>query len=75
MNRMEPDHLQRRLEELEVRLAHQEYTQEEQARVQLELQQANAELRRQVQWLRDRLRELEAHSAGPEGDEPPPPHY
>ncbi|WP_019626984.1 SlyX family protein [Thioalkalivibrio sp. ALJT] len=72
---MEPDHLQRRLEELEVRLAHQEYTQEEQARVQLELQQANAELRRQVQWLRDRLRELEAHSAGPEGDEPPPPHY
>ncbi|WP_018872964.1 SlyX family protein [Thioalkalivibrio sp. ALJ16] len=72
---MQPDSLQRRLEDLEIRLAHQEYTQEEQARVQLELQQANSELRRQVQWLRDRLRELEAHSAGPEGDEPPPPHY
>lgn len=65
-----------RIEALEIRLAHQEYTQDEQARVQHELQQENQALRRQIQWLRDRLRELEDHSGGPgDGDEPPPPHY
>lgn len=72
---MEPDALQNRIEDLEIRLAHQEYTQEEQARIQMELQQANADLRQQVQWLRDRLRDLEERGGGPEGAEPPPPHY
>ncbi|WP_038050909.1 SlyX family protein [Thioalkalivibrio sp. ALJ1] len=72
---MNPQALQKRIEDLEVRLAHQEYTQEEQARVQLALQQANSELRQQVQWLRDRLRELEERDGGPEGAERPPPHY
>ncbi|WP_019562587.1 SlyX family protein [Thioalkalivibrio sp. ALMg13-2] len=72
---MDSEALQKRIEDLEIRLAHQEYTQEEQARVQLELQQANTELRQQVQWLRARMRDLEEHGGGPEGAEPPPPHY
>lgn len=72
---METDALQKRLEELEIRLAHQEFIQDEQARVQLELQQANDELRRQVQWLRDRLRELEGREGVEPGGHEPPPHY
>jgi len=65
-----------RIEALEVRLAHQEYPQDEQARVQHALQQDNQELRRQLQWLRDRLRELEDQGGSPGADnEPPPPHY
>ncbi len=75
MTRMDTDPLQQRIEDLEIRLAHQEYTQEEQARIQMELQQANADLRQQVQWLRDRLRELEERGGGREDAEPPPPHY
>lgn len=73
---MASDSLHERIEELEIRLAHQEYTQEQQARVQHALQQANAELREQVQWLHNRLRELEegGNDAG-NGAEPPPPHY
>lgn len=72
---MDSDAVQKRLEEVEVRLAHQEYIQDEQARVQLELQQSNHELRRQVEWLRERLRELEGRNApDPSGHEPPP-HY
>ncbi len=73
---MASDSLHERIEELEIRLAHQEYTQEQQARVQHGLQQANAELREQVQWLHNRLRELEegGTDAG-NGAEPPPPHY
>lgn len=68
-----------RIATLEERLAYLEYTQEEQARVQAELQQANHALTRQIEWLHGRLRTLEAGDDGAAGGhsapEPPPPHY
>ncbi|WP_018934972.1 SlyX family protein [Thioalkalivibrio sp. ALJ24] len=71
---------EQRIAQLEERLAYLEFTQEEQARVQAELQQENRDLTRQIEWLHARLRALEAadgggSGGGPDLPEPPPPHY
>ncbi|WP_028492535.1 SlyX family protein [Thioalkalivibrio sp. ALE19] len=71
---------EQRIATLEERLAYLEFSQEEQARVQAELQQENQALTRQLEWLHGRLRALEAaagdsSAGGQDTPEPPPPHY
>lgn len=69
--------LERRIEELEIRISHQEYTLQSQGEELLHLQQANIRLSRQVQELLERVRALadQSSSSGDPANEPPPPHY
>lgn len=68
--------LERRIEELEIRNAHQEYALQGLGEELVHLQQANTQLTRQLLALSERLAALD--TGGPGGDpgaEPPPPHY
>ncbi|AHE97982.1 SlyX family protein [Thioalkalivibrio paradoxus] len=67
--------LLRRIEELEIRAAHQEYALEQQGQELLRLQQANTLLTRRLQELADRVQALADRPAADPADEPPPPHY
>jgi len=67
--------LERRIEELEIRIAHQEYALQGQGEELLHLQQANTRLTRQLLELSERVQALAAQPAGDPADEPPPPHY
>jgi SlyX protein len=66
---------ERRIEELEIRIAHQEYALQSQGEELLHLQQANTRLTRQLLELSERVQALAAQPAGDPADEPPPPHY
>ena len=67
--------LESRIEELEIRIAHQDYTLQIQGEELLHLQQSNQSLLRQLQELAERVRALAAASPSNPADEPPPPHY
>ncbi|AGA33771.1 SlyX family protein [Thioalkalivibrio nitratireducens DSM 14787] len=67
--------LQHRIEELEIRMAHQEYALEQQGEELRLLQQTNARLLRQLQELVDRVQALVDRPAADPAGEPPPPHY
>jgi SlyX protein len=64
-----------RIEELEIRIAHQEYTLQAQGEELLHLQQASTRLARQLQQLSERVQALARQPAIDPADEPPPPHY
>lgn len=68
--------LERRIEELEIRISHQEYTLQSQGDELLHLQQANIRLTRQMQELVKRVQALADQSGDSDAaNEPPPPHY
>ncbi len=68
--------MERRIEELEIRISHQEYMMQSQGEELLHLQQANLRLTRQVRELVERVRALADQSGGGDpANEPPPPHY
>nr|WP_296749099.1 SlyX family protein [Thioalkalivibrio sp.] len=67
--------LGRRIEELEIRIAHQEYALQGQSEELLHLQQANTRLTRQLLELSERVQALATQPASDPADEPPPPHY
>ncbi|MFO8005471.1 SlyX family protein [Thioalkalivibrio sp.] len=67
--------LEHRIEELEIRIAHQEYALQSQGEELLRLQQANTRLTRQLLELSERVQALAAQPASDPADEPPPPHY
>ena len=67
--------LQQRLEELEIRIAHQEYALQTQGEELLYLQRQNIELLRRVETLSERLQALGSPPVTDGRNEPPPPHY
>jgi SlyX protein len=67
--------LANRIEELEIRSAHQEYALQTQSEELLHLQQANTRLTRQLQELSARVQALAEQPASDPANEPPPPHY
>jgi len=67
--------LANRIEELEIRIAHQEYALQTQGEELLHLQQANTRLTRQLQELSERVQALAEQPASDPANEPPPPHY
>jgi SlyX protein len=76
MNTTEPGmELVNRIEELEIRIAHQEYTLQAQEEELLHLQQASTRLARQLQQLSERVQALARQPVIDPADEPPPPHY
>ncbi|WP_448206173.1 SlyX family protein [Azospirillum sp. sgz302134] len=69
------DDAERRLTELESRLAHHERMAEELSSVMFEQGRTIDLLTAQLRRLRDRVAELESGSPRAPQDEPPPPHY
>lgn len=67
--------LESRIEELEIRNAHLEYTLQSQDEALLRLQQENQVLSRQLRQLSERVQALAAQPSVNPADEPPPPHY
>lgn len=67
--------LESRIEELEIRNAHLEYTLQSQDEALLRLQHENQVLSRQLRELSERVQALAAQPSVNPADEPPPPHY
>lgn len=67
--------LQRRIEELEIRLTHQEYALQRQGEELLHLQQLTTRMSRQLADVAERLQALAAAPLTHPASEPPPPHY
>ncbi len=67
--------LESRIEELEIRNAHLEYTLQSQDEALLRLQHENQVLARQLRELSERVQALAAQPSVNPADEPPPPHY
>jgi len=61
--------------DLQTRLAYQEETLEQLNRIVTRQQDEIDRLRRQLELLGERLREIRPSPVGAAGDEPPPPHY
>lgn len=67
--------MQSRIEDLEIRSAHQEWALEElseQVRAQLQMIE---QMRERIRELESRLRSVAPGAVGPESEETPPPHY
>lgn len=67
--------IDKRMEELEYRSAHQELTQDNLTSGVVEQQQQIAKLTTQVKYLQQQLKRFEETMPGSESAEPPPPHY
>lgn len=67
--------LERRIEELEIRLAHQEYALQRQGEELLHLQQLTTRMSRQLAEVIERLQALATAPSADPASEPPPPHY
>ncbi len=64
-----------RLDDLEIRLTHQELAIEQMSSSHIELQRQIDRLRLEIDYLRSVIKELDAPAMMPPGQEPPPPHY
>ncbi len=67
--------MEKRLEDIETRIAYQEATIEELTRTVLAQQQANEELQGQIDYLKSLLKDLTPSAVAPMSEETPPPHY
>jgi len=67
--------MESRLEDLEIRIAHQDMALEELTRTTLAQQQRINELAAQVDYLKSLLKELTPSAVAPRSEESPPPHY
>jgi SlyX protein len=67
--------LESRIDELEIRGAHLEYTLQSQDEALLRLQQENQMLARQLRELSERVQAMATQPSVDPADEPPPPHY
>ncbi len=67
--------MESRLEDLEIRIAHQELALEELTRTTLAQQQRINELNVQIEYLRSLIKELTPSAVAPRSEETPPPHY
>ena len=67
--------MEKRLEDIETRIAYQEATIEELTRTVLAQQQINEELQGQIDYLKSLLKDLTPSVVAPMSEETPPPHY
>jgi len=67
--------MESRLEDLEIRIAHQEAAIEELTRTNLAQQQQLEVLRVQIDYLKSLLKEITPSAVAPRSEETPPPHY
>lgn len=67
--------MESRLEDLEIRIAHQEVAIEELTQTNLSQQQQIEVLRVQIDYLKSLIKELTPSAVGPRSEETPPPHY
>ncbi len=67
--------MEKRLEDIETRIAYQEATIEELTRTVLAQQQANEELQGQIDYLKSLLKDLTPSAVAPMSEETPPTHY
>ena len=70
-----PDTAEARLEELEIRLSHQDQTIEELNETIVRQWDEIDALKRKLARLGERIEDVERNSGKPAGQEPPPPHY
>lgn len=64
-----------RIEELEIRFAHQELAIEELTRQVLEQQQSIEKLHGEIDFIKSMLKDLAPSAVRPQAEETPPPHY
>lgn len=67
--------MESRLEDLEIRIAHQEAAIEELTRTNLSQQQQIEALQIQIGYLKSLLKEMTPSAVAPRSEETPPPHY
>jgi len=67
--------MESRLEDLEIRIAHQEAAIEELTRTNLAQQQQIEVLRVQIDYLKSLIKEITPSAVAPRSEETPPPHY
>jgi SlyX protein len=67
--------MESRLEDLEIRIAHQEAALEELTQTTLAQQKQIEALNAQVDYLKSLLKELTPSAVAPRSEETPPPHY
>ena len=67
--------MESRLDDLEIRLAHQELAIEQLTQASLQQQRTIEQLQGEVEYLKSLLRELSPSAVASVGEETPPPHY
>ena len=67
--------VEKRIEDLEIRITHQDAALEELTRITLQQGRELADILRQLESIRGMLKNLSSPVSGSAADEPPPPHY
>lgn len=67
--------MESRLDDLEIRLTHQELAIDQLTRYNLALQQRMEQMQDELDYLKSLLRELSPSAVAPAGEETPPPHF